>query len=577
MTAELLRRSELFSTVSDEALDAIARDCETVHVPGRRLVFARGAASDGMYIVIRGRLLVVDDDSRVLWQVGRGEHVGELSLLTGAPRSANVRTARDSTLLRIPPEAFRHALEAHSGLALSIARALSGIISRGDASVSTQVSTIAIVPGEREGEVRLFGEQLARALAPLGTVTVVDRARVAQLEPTGEMTDLLDRLEAEHTFTVFLTDQADTSWTQRCLRQADVVLEVAAGAEQLRDAANVTLEPDVPRELVVMRSSTPRPVAARLASGRYRAHHFVREGSALDFARLARFLAGRAHGLALSGGSNRTSAYLGVFRALAESGVPIDVVAGTSGGALLGAMLALGWDHAQMREGLRQMERAPLWRDLGPPLLSVMSGRTYERLLRDLFGDARLEDLATPFLPVCARLRDGAVVTPERGEIWRAVRASTSLPGIWPPVERDGELLVDGGISNNLPVDLARARCGAGTVIACDVSEGSAFEGMVVGETPSGWSLLAARLWPFGERKRTVGIIDVVVSATCAPSTRAQAEAIAAAALYVQLRAGAESSVDALVTRGYEATRAALDAMDQPALARLGVRASLST
>ncbi len=576
MTVELLRRAELFASISDEALAAIARDCETMHVPGRREVFARGAASDGMYIVVRGRLLVVDDVSRVLSHVGRGAYVGELSLLTGAPRTATVRTARDSTLLRIPPDVFQRALEAHSGVALNVARAVTNIISRGEALASTQVSTIAVVSGERDGDVRSFSAQLERALSTLGTVAVVDRARVAQHAAAAELTDALDRLEADHAFTLFIGEADDTPWTQRCLRQADLVLEVARGAEHPRDAGNVALESDAPRDLVVLRSTTP--VAARLSSGSYRSHHFVREGSAPDFARLARSIGGRAHGIALSGGSSRTAAYVGVFRALTEAGVPVDVIAGTSGGALVGAMLALGWDHTQMREGLRHMERAPLWRDLGPPLLSVMSGRVYEQLLRELFGDARLEDLATPLLPVCARLRDGAVVTPGRGEIWRAIRASTSLPGIWPPVERDGELLVDGGISNNLPVDLAQARCGAGSVIACDVSEDSAFEGIVVGETPSGWSLLAQRLWPFGERKRTLGIVEVVVSATCAPSTRVQADAIASAALYVRPRAtGTDTSVDALVTRGYEATKAALDAMDSRALARLGVRALTTT
>jgi NTE family protein len=239
-------------------------------------------------------------------------------------------------------------------------------------------------------------------------------------------------------------------------------------------------------------------------------------------------------------------------------------------------MRALEWDHAQMLDAMDHIDRAPLWRDLGPPLLSMMSGHHYERLLRGLFGDLALEDLALPLLPVCARLRDGAVVVPARGELWRAVRASTALPGVWPPLPYEGELLVDGGISNHLPVDLARARCGLGPVVACDAGHELRVDHEDVAMVPaSGWSRLARWLWPFGRSRRGLTLLDVLLSATCAAATRQREQAIADATLYLRPFAEADAtSVAAMVALGYDTTRAALDRADPRVL---GARAATTT
>jgi predicted acylesterase/phospholipase RssA len=574
---ELLRRSSLFAALPDAALEIIAAECRAAFAPGQSTVFRQGDAPDGMYLVDRGRLRIVDEsggEERVLGHVGRGGHLGEVSLLTGDVRAATAIAVRDTSLLRLDPDSFHRVMETHPTVALALARSVTKML-LAPPQAENPVSTIAVVPTAQGADVDIFAKGLGRALRGLGRTAFLDAERMAReahgalgalgdAQAARELNEVFERVESAHDFTLYIAEAADTPWTRRCIRHADLILEVARGDGDQRDSPGVLLHSTGERHLVLTheggRTTRPRP-GAWLRAHPYDAHHLVDVERPADFARLARLVGGRAHGLALSGGGARTAAFVGVLHALAEADVPIDVVGGTSGGAILGAMCALGWDTVQMREAMQRIDKTPMWLDLCPPLLSILSGRVYERMLRGLFGAAAIEDLAVPFLPVCARLHDGQVVVPSRGEIWRAVRASSSLPGIWPPVLFDGRLVVDGGISNNLPIDLVRARCGRGPIIACDVGASAPLEGVPSDiQATSGWSLLLSRFLPWRRKPRVPGLLEVVVRATCAGGTRHRTAALAQASLFIEpLSVAGGTSVEALEQRGYDAARAALE------------------
>jgi predicted acylesterase/phospholipase RssA len=172
--------------------------------------------------------------------------------------------------------------------------------------------------------------------------------------------------------------------------------------------------------------------------------------------------------LALSGGAARGFAHLGVVRALREAGVPIDVVCGTSMGSIVAAQCALGWDVARMRDELHRclVARSPF--DYTMPLVSAVSGERYDRMLQEFFGDKQVEDTWLRCATVSASLANAAPVVHRRGPLWLATRCSSALPGLLPPVERDGDLLVDGVFLDNLPADVAREE-GRGRTIAVNV------------------------------------------------------------------------------------------------------------
>lgn len=179
-------------------------------------------------------------------------------------------------------------------------------------------------------------------------------------------------------------------------------------------------------------------------------------------------------GLALSGGAARGIAHVGVLRALTENNIPIDFVAGTSAGSLVGGAWATGMPLDQIEDLGRKMR----WRDVGRATISrlgVQSNERLEQYLRDRLPLTRFEDLPVPFAAVATELKSGAaVVMRDQGDIPFAIRASCAIPGWYVPViDEQGRQLVDGGLVAVIPVSIARS-FGAGIVIAVDVNASGA-------------------------------------------------------------------------------------------------------
>jgi len=162
--------------------------------------------------------------------------------------------------------------------------------------------------------------------------------------------------------------------------------------------------------------------------------------------------------LALGGGAGLGWAHIGVLRALAARDVEVVAVAGTSIGAVAAACLAGG--HLDALETLaRAVDRREVMRflDVDPRRGSVLGGRTVRNRLRAVFGEARLETLAMPVALVAADLVSGREVAMTGGPVVEAILASIAIPGVFPPVRRDGMVLIDGGVVAPVPVRAARA------------------------------------------------------------------------------------------------------------------------
>lgn len=183
-------------------------------------------------------------------------------------------------------------------------------------------------------------------------------------------------------------------------------------------------------------------------------------------------------GLALSGGAARGIAHVGVLRVLQEHDIPIDFVAGTSAGALVGGALASGMSLDEIEEIGRNLR----WRDMGRTTISrlgVQSNARMEEYIRSRFPVTRFEEMKIPFAAVATDLRAGsAVVLSGEGDAAFAIRASCTIPGWYVPVtDEKGRQLVDGGLVANVPTAAARV-LGADLVIAVDVNcEGAKFLG----------------------------------------------------------------------------------------------------
>jgi NTE family protein len=154
-----------------------------------------------------------------------------------------------------------------------------------------------------------------------------------------------------------------------------------------------------------------------------------------------------------------------------------------------------------------------LVRDMTFPVVAFVSARRSVRILKEVFGETRIEDLWLPYFCVSANLSTAEVVLHEEGPLWLGIRASSSLPGILPPVVIGGEMLVDGGLLDNLPVDTMRGR--AGTVIASDIAVPVDLNVAVqTCVALSGWPLLWNLINPFAEKKSLPHLFNILSRTT---------------------------------------------------------------
>jgi NTE family protein len=316
----------------------------------------------------------------------------------------------------------------------------------------------------------------------------------------------LDQLESRYDLVCYQTDAAPTAWTHRCLRQADEVLLVADGTASPElswlERACFGGARTVGRARQTLVLLQPAGTEAARGTGRFLAarprvqrHFHVRAGEERDLGRLARYLSGQAVGLVLAGGGARGLAHIGVFRALMEAGVPIDAVGGTSIGSVLGACLAAGWAWEKIyRLNKREFLSNPTSDFNFLPLISLLAGRKLDRILETFLGGLDIEDLPLPFFCVSTNYTQACEHVHSRGSLKSALLASMAIPGVFPPIVHGDDLLIDGGVFNNMPVDVM-ARTGVRTILAVDLRPQDKKRGPLnFGELPSPWMLLLDRL-----------------------------------------------------------------------------------
>jgi NTE family protein/lysophospholipid hydrolase len=535
--------TELFGEMDAAALAAIEQHLDWIQLPGGRELFHAGDSGDEVFIVINGRLRVVIDDGkgaeRVLEEVGRCGAVGELALLTGEPRAATVYAVRDTDLLRLTRAAFDRLLDHHPRAMMQIARSAAWRLRREAKGVSrtgTTPTVFAVIAASGDVPRAEFTQRLAATLAATGatlrlTSDDVDRLLanpgVAQSGHDSvvhaSLVAWMGGLERSHRFVVLQADPTMTAWTQRCLRQADRVLVVARAdgdpACTPIEKAVAEVAPKARVELVLLHANaTTRPAGtpAWLASRRVAAHHHVRLGRDEDLRRLARRVTGKPLGVVLGGGGARGFVHIGVLRALGEAGIEIDAIGGTSFGAMIAAAHAHGYQVAELIELARTFASPGKLLDRTLPIVALMRGRKVTLLFRHLFGDVLAEDLWIPFFAISSDLTRAQAVVHSSGALWHAVRASTALPAVFPPL-LDGNIgvLVDGGVMNNMPLDVMRTLCESGIVIGVNpMPTHDRPRQYVFGPHVSGIEALLGRLGLFGVRTRTPSILGSVMRAT---------------------------------------------------------------
>ena len=539
--AEFLGRANVTADLDARTLQALAPRLTPVALTSGEYLMHQGEVGDAMYFVVTGRLRVVleGDDPHIIGRIGAGAIVGELALLADEPRFASVIAARDTDLLRLAREDFEEIIGAAPGLLRAVASTVVRRLGERGRAAPVPDRTIAVVAAGSPEDPRLlddFVRSLRQTLQRYGPTTVIQPGDVTDADQA-DLSRRLQRDEERNAFVLLVGAGAAVPWT---LRHADVVLLVANADDETGQGAAQQHLPELranpvtaPQVYLALQHPRSRDLLHKTegwltASGADGVFHLRLQSGEVD--RVARHIAGRAVGLALGGGGARGFAHLGVLRALEEARVPIDVIGGTSIGALVAAFYAMGWD-ADEREA-RAIEalvgNGALF-GVTLPVLSLSSAVKVQRLLTDerYLGERNIEDLWSTFCCVSADLGRAEPVVHDRGSLALAVRASISLPGILPPVAQEGRWLIDGGVLDNLPTETIRERTNGGPLIAVDIrpqidlSMTPAF-----GTSVSGWSLVGQRLSRRQEQAPLPSLVDVFMRASGLGSIRAQQESL---------------------------------------------------
>jgi len=547
-----------FDTSSQESLlDTLVSE----ELAGGEWLFHQGDPGDGLYFLLRGRLQVWRESSpghpsELLGEVVPGESVGEVGLLTNAPRSAGTRAVRDSLLVRVDRQAFDALAGRHPELIMRLAASVAERLQRNTAAgrrVRPALASVAIIVMDADPELLTVADALVDALSSRGQALAL---RLESLPGLGAPCDVtvtdpdlaptlkhwIGGLEQTHERIVYRVGPTDGSWLRYAARQADLVVRLAAADSEVALRAWETdldshLEAGFDARQVLLLWHRPGKAdisgtAAWLAPRPHMTPLHLRADHPGDRQRVRRILSDEATGLVLSGGAARGFAHLGVYRAMEHLGIPIDWLGGTSIGAIMAFAMALDLDVEEAIASVRTafVDGKP-FSDYTLPLISLLRGGRMRRLSRAHFPGA-IEDLPLPCFCVSSNLGTGAANIHERGSVWQAICASAALPGVMPPTIHDGQLAVDGAMLNNLPVDVMQEKL-VRHVVAVDLTSRRQVD-VAYDEVPSPWAVLAGLLLPFRKRHSVPGAATTMLKATELGTRRRVLELAARADLLLQ-------------------------------------------
>jgi NTE family protein len=577
--------ARLFGDMSPEDWKKLEGYLEPFNLPSGYYLFRQGDLGDAMYIVVSGRLQVrVESDRQVnvVNEIGRGETVGEMAIITGENRSASILAIRDCHLYRISKESFYRFFTAFPAIGLNLSRLL---IERLRQKVSPRnlrgISNVAIVPLNRGIDMERFVESLKQTFTGKGkTVKVLDSAYVDDMlgagaaqvslleeEANNRVTAWLESVEQQNNYVFYLPDEAADEWTRRCIRQADEILLVAdamaspgltrlettlLSGEQRLTTARQTLVLMHPAGLEFI-SGTSKWLKNRNV-GYFM--HIRADKSAHDFGRLERYLTDEMIGLVLAGGGAKGFAHIGVWRALQEMNIPVDMIGGTSMGAMMGGIMAFDWDYQKIYDTCREIAYSPLKSDFSIlPIVSLFKGKVLDRVLQRHYLDHEIEDCPFSFYCVSSNMTLAKPQIHTRGNMFHAIRASGAIPAVVPPVVDGNSLLIDGGIFNNFPTDVMVGN-GARFIIGVDFLVDQS-RGVTYNQVPSNWRVLMRRWLGGNDRHRYPTMLGTIIESTTLYSAYTQKQNSDKTDIYINPDVSNFSMLewkayDKIVQKGYE-------------------------
>lgn len=481
-SVENLKASPFFSNFDESDLLQIYSKLERQDLAEGEYLFKEGAPGDCLYILFKGKFIITVTAKMVEKTIGyvkRGEVVGELSIFSNAPRSASVKAAYSSIVMRLHREDFKAICFKNPKILWQVATVVA----------TRSQSNIQLIRSDKKIQKQMI--VILSMCQPNCSRQLVEEIRSQNLEKLNlQLIDYsaskqgANSLESENS-TLYFIQQQDLVKNVEILHLADKVL-IVIDEEQDFDSLKRSYEElgkiigPIEKELVLLHNSYkiwyPNTEKYLKLSQFSRSHHIAFK-TPVTIQRFLRFQSGNSIGLVLSGGGAKGWATVGVIKALYEHNIKADYVGGTSIGAIISAIYALTDNYDQFYQMFDSKLFSPKpfgFKKITWPIVSIFNGENETLGVKDICGDAKIEDLSLPFFSISSNVSTYGQTVWDKGYLWQACRASMSIPAILPPVTYLNQIHLDGGIINNFPVDVMSAKLDKhGYIIGVDISASS--------------------------------------------------------------------------------------------------------
>lgn len=471
---DTLRKSAVFSCLQENELQDLVSKFEFIHLKAGEILFSRGDKPDYIYLVVTGNVssyfMNKNNQPEIIGSIEQGQIVGEAGVLSGEPRMLTVKATAPSELARLPAEQF-NALCSNNPVILQETTKI--VIKRSQRTMNHIADESAqqwhiLIPVNPHIFIQQFCVRLKNNLMKYPNIFFFESNDLEAIKKEiASLDEHKNRVILVITSAEILSELIHLNKIKTIYLLADNQMAASIDSKILEVINNKKSEIYVKSELILLHpDQIERPIntGTWLEKASFSFHYQIKQNRDADYQRLLRFMNGTATVLVLGGGGAKGWFHVGLIKALTEKEIEIDGIGGVSAGAIIGACYLIDPEIKQIVDKLKQITRA-FYRitkltNLTWPLVSLFKPSNAMASLQAIFHDIRIEDLWRPFFCVTANLSLCCESVHYQGELAPLIMASNSIPGVLPPFILNGQLHYDGGLINNLPIDVMRNRIG---------------------------------------------------------------------------------------------------------------------
>jgi len=472
---QFLQNVSIFQGLKPASLRRIYNNIEEVTIPSHEYIYERGKTSKNLYIIRYGEVMIrLGTSGKEVRYLESGDVLAENSLLTASMHSGSAIAVLDTLLYVINGKVFLELADQEKQLSNNLMKLMSGRmldyleeVKEGRGYTRRLIFHVPLEPIPKFKSKLQEIIRIARRAYPK-KVKLIEADYFKDMT-SEQATAEVAKMRFEYpVIQVYFKNPVGECPLDKLVMQADkiVLWESSFDSKEPRKKEYEDYWCECIRNFDErsVRMIDQGDAIHRQSYGGLR-KVFIRKET------LARFLVSKTRGLALGGGGARGLAHIGLLKVLEDENITIDYISGTSFGAVVAAFYAAGEPVSDivmiMREFFGRVEK-PFF-DPILPIVSFYKGKKLIRMIKRAFGDLHIEDLRIPFVTSAVDLYSGKEIIYDKGPIWKALIATMSLPGVFPPFRYGEHLLVDGGILNNVPESLIRSR-GADVIVSSNVA-----------------------------------------------------------------------------------------------------------